>query len=346
MRVILYAADDGGCAYVRCHEPLRTSGVDGEVRMSVMVTHIPYRGGVRGEVLPVDADVVVFSRPPHQDTPGMIEQFQAQGVAVVVDVDDDFPAIHPENGAYAMYTGQLSPALHGRNIARCCGLADLVTVSTPALADRYGAHGRVQVLPNAVPEKILDYPSLSDGHTLGWPGRVASHPGDLETTHGGVGEALDGDWRFHVIGEAAGVREKLRLPSEPTETPWIASVEDYHRELCRLTVGIVPLCDSKFNAAKSWLKGIELAGAGVPFVASPRAEYAALGLGLLVPDRARSWRRVLRDLLGDESLRLEMAEQGREVIRAEHTFERTGPRWAEAWNQAVTNRHARTLVAA
>ena len=35
MRVILYPADEGGCAYVRCEQPLRTSSVDGEIRMSV-----------------------------------------------------------------------------------------------------------------------------------------------------------------------------------------------------------------------------------------------------------------------------------------------------------------------
>ncbi len=279
----------------------------------------------------------------------MIEQFQAQGVAVVVDVDDDFTAIHPDNGAYPLYSGRMSAALHGRHIARCCALADLVTVSTPALAERYGAHGRVVVLRNCVPAKILDYPSLSDGHTLGWPGRVASHPGDLEVTHGGVGEAIDGDWRFHVIGEAVGVREKLHLPCEPSETPWIASVEDYHRELCRLDVGIAPLGDTKFNEAKSALKCLEMAGCGVPFVASPRAEDRGLGVGLLAKDRARNWRSALRGLMDSESLRTEIAEEGREAVRERHLYERGGWAWAAAWEDAARYRQARstrTLVAA
>ena len=354
VKIILYPADEGGCAYVRCEQPLRTSGVDGEIRMSVEMvgkglrehrgTTVLRERIVEHVVAPVDADVVVFQRPPHRDTPTLIEQFQRQGVAVVVDVDDDFHAIHPHNGAYPLYSGQLSPEVSGRHMARCCAIADLVTVSTPALAERYGAHGRVQVLENCVPAAILDYPSHSDGHTMGWPGRVASHPGDLEITHGGVGEAL-GDWRFHVIGEAAGVRERLHLPCEPTETPWIASVEDYHRELGSLTVGIVPLGDTAFNRSKSFLKGIEMAGAGVPFVASPRAEYQKLGIGLLANDRSRNWRSALRDLTRDESLRCEMSEQGREAVRLQHTFETEGWRWGEAWSLAVANRHGARLAA-
>lgn len=34
--------------------------------------------------------------------------------------------------------------------------ADLVTCSTPALAERYGKHGRVAILPNYVPASYLE----------------------------------------------------------------------------------------------------------------------------------------------------------------------------------------------
>ncbi len=350
VRVILYSADSSGCEFVRCREPLRTSGVDGEVRQSVsMVGHgIRRRRGatvlseqiVERVVAPVDADVVVFQRPPHRDTPALIEQFQAQGVAVVVDVDDDLMTVHPQNAAYVLHAGLLSPEVNARYTAKCCGIADLVTVSTPALAERYGAHGRVAILPNCVPAAMLDYPRHSDGHTIGWPGRVASHPGDLEVTRGGVGEAVPADWRFHVIGEAAGVKDALGLPREPSETPWIASVEDYHRALGCLDVGIVPLADSAFNRSKSFLKGIEQAAAGVPFVASPRAEYQKLGFGVLAADRARNWRSAVKQLIQDESLRWELTEQGREAVRLSHTYERNGHLWGEAWAQAVARRQA------
>lgn len=349
MRVILYSADSSGCEFVRCREPLRTCGVDGEIRQSVSMVGrgIRRRRGttilseeiVERCVAPVDADVVVFQRPPHRDTPAIIEQFQAQGVAVVVDVDDDLAAVHPQNVAYPLHAGLVRPDVHARHTMRCCAIADLVTVSTPALAERYGTHGRCQVLENCVPAAMLDYPRHSDGRTIGWPGRVASHPDDLEVTRGGVGEAL-ADWRFHVIGEAAGVKDALGLPCEPTETPWIASVEDYHRALGCLDIGIVPLAPSTFNESKSFLKGIEQAAAGVPFVASPRAEYQKLGFGVLAADRARNWRSAVKQLIQDESLRSELAQQGREAVRANHLWEDHGWRWGEAWSAAVARRQA------
>lgn len=355
VRVILYSADSSGCEFVRCREPLRTSGVDGEIRQSVEVIGkgIRERKGstvlrerlVEKVVAPVDADVVVFQRPPHRDTPAIIEQFQAQGVAVVVDVDDDLMTVHPQNAAYPLHAGLLSPEVNARYTAKCCGIADLVTVSTPALAERYGAHGRVAVLPNCVPVAMLDYPRHSDGHTIGWPGRIASHPADLEVTRGGVGEAIS-DWRFHVIGEAAGVKDALGLRCEPSETPWIASVEDYHRELGSLDIAIAPLSDTAFNKAKSALKLLEASAAGVPCIASPRAEYEATGLGVLAADRARSWRSAVRQLIQDESLRWELAAQGREAVAERFTWESNGWKWAEAWAEAVANRQAATRRAA
>lgn len=351
----MYPADKAGCAYVRCEQPLRVSGVEGEIRHEVDMVGRGIRkrrpdGVVVGERIveqvpaPINADVVVFQRPPHQDTPRFIEHFQRQGIAAVVDVDDDLAALHPHNAAYPLHAGHVRPDVNARHVARACAVADLVTVSTPALADRYGVHGRVVVLRNCVPEKILDYPRSSDGRTLGWAGRVETHPGDLEVTHGGVGEAL-GDWHFHVIGEAKLVREKLHLPKPPTETPWIMNVDDYHRALGTLDVGIAPLGDTKFNAGKSWLKGIEMAARGVPFVASPRVEYEALGLGLLAKDRSRTWRSALRRLMDDESLRRELSEQGKEMVRERHTFEGNGHFWAEAWELAIRNRTGKPVAA-
>jgi glycosyltransferase involved in cell wall biosynthesis len=149
---------------------------------------------------------------------------------------------------------------------------------------------------------------------------------------------LGGDWRFEVIGSAEGVRERLGLAVEPDELPWVESVEDYHMALGRLTVGIAPLADTAFNSSKSSLKLLEGLARGVPMVVSPRTEYAAVGGALFAADRARNWRSAVRQLIQDESLRWEMAEQGRETIRASHLYEDNGWRWQEAWSQALANR--------
>jgi hypothetical protein len=74
--------------------------------------------------------------------------------------------------------------------------------------------------------------------------------------------------------------------------------EEWPRAVASVGVGIAPLADTKFNRSKSWLKPLEMSATGVPWVASPRAEYVrlhALGAGVLA-DRPRVWYRELKRL--------------------------------------------------
>jgi hypothetical protein len=77
--------------------------------------------------------------------------------------------------------------------------------------------------------------------------------------------------------------------------------------------------------------------AGVPWVASPRAEYRRLhkesGCGFLA-DTPKQWYAHLTRLLADSCLRKEQAEAGREYM-ATQTYEANAWRWLEAWTRAV-----------
>jgi glycosyltransferase involved in cell wall biosynthesis len=168
-----------------------------------------------------------------------------------------------------------------------------------------------------------------------------------------VGAALeDTNARFHVIGSADGVRKQLGLMREPSDTGFIEDdMPKWHRELGALDVGIVPLASTRFNESKSYLKGLEFAARGVPFVASPLPEYellAANDIGTICPDRGRSWRSAVARLVNDSVLRDEMAAKGRQIVEEEHTYEVCGEDWIDAWEQAVQNRAAaqRTRAAA
>jgi nucleoside-diphosphate-sugar epimerase len=123
------------------------------------------KGNVVRERFPAQAgDVVVFQRPTSKFQPQAIDHLQARGVAVVIDLDDDLAHVHPRNVAHWQMrpkvpwrdplTGQVvmrTNAHSWHNVAEACRHAALVTVTTPALAATYGAHGRVAVLPNMVP---------------------------------------------------------------------------------------------------------------------------------------------------------------------------------------------------
>ena len=358
MRVRLLPADEGGCGLYRMREPARIAAAEGHM----VVVNSDYTIGqdpsgwmvpadqetrvINGQqmVARIDADVVVMQRPAKVQTQELIRLFQAQGTAVVVDVDDDISCLHSEHPTFDGFSPARNPDHNWHHIRKACGMADLVTVTTPALADRYGAHGRVAVLRNCVPRSMLERPALADGQTLGWGGRAEMHPGDLEATRGGVADALERvpGWGFSVIGPVEGVRKGLSLHEEPSATGGL-EMDDYFEALGELDVGIVPLADSRFNAAKSGLKGLEYAARGVPFVASPLPEYAALaeeGIGVTASDRGRSWRRELVQLMDDESLRCESAAHARQVVEERHIYETESWRWTEAWGSALQRRRA------
>jgi glycosyltransferase involved in cell wall biosynthesis len=324
------------------------NGVTVESARNIPFRSRPYPDGrMAVQVDPIDADVLVFQRVSDPKLVSLIPVLQAKGHAVVVDVDDDAATVHGKNAA-AGYEDH-------RTILKACALADLVTVTTPALARRYGSHGRVAVLPNCVPSAIMFMPRMSDGRTVGWGGWIGSHPGDLEITHGGVAQAVQrADARFQVVGPEEGVARALGFPGTAVSgTGPLRNVAgyEYERALGQLDVGIVPLADTRFNEAKSALKGLQYAARGVPFVASPVAEYerlAAEGVGVLAAPRSRNWRARILELLDCEPLRLEVAARGRAYVAKHALYETQAWRWAEAWETAWAHRQSagRKLVAA
>ena len=98
-------------------------------------------------------------------------------------------------------------------------------------------------------------------------------------------------------------------------------------------VGVVPLVDIPFNHAKSNIKGLEYAVAGIPFVASPLPEYVLLaeeyGVGRLAKT-ARDWQRHLKALL-DYEVRRDEARRQRHIV-AEHFTVR---KQARAWDNLI-----------
>jgi len=271
----------------------------------------------------------------------------------VVEVDDDFTRIDPRNVAHDACDPRTSPDRNYQHLLRACAQADLVTVSTAALAGRFASHGRVAVVPNCVPAAYLSEPNrrIFSGRDwqpgtkvrVGWAGSVETHPGDLEATGGALGTVLrelGGVASCHIVGTGRGVKDALRLTAEPSSTGWMP-LEHYPKALAQLDVGIVPLRACAFNRAKSWLKGLEMAACGVPFVASPLPEYerlATLGAGVLASN-SRQWAEQLRTFVTRPDVRAECAAKGRAVAK-HYTIEANAHRWWEAWTSAAEMRRA------
>ena len=342
MRVAVHPCDNGGCGWYRLRWPAEVLQAEGH---DVVVTNElnAYHDTVTGRMISpvVDADVVVLQRPLVQAVVEAIPRLQSQGVAVVVEVDDDFHALPKGHGARRGTSVENDPTYNRMWLRKACERADLVTVTTPALAERYGAHGRVAVLPNLVPASYLSVPSTpprKSAPTVGWTGSVVTHVGDLDVMGGVIPGVLAEtgarfvSWGVGLTEQALGVKGRVR--------PWADLRGAYPRQVADLDVGLVPLADNAFSRAKSALKGTEYAALGVPFVTSPRADYLRLfhghGVGILAetPDE---WRTELVRLLSSPDLRAEVAAHNREAM-APHTYENHADRWLDAWRTAADNR--------
>lgn len=288
-------------------------------------------------VIAPDADVVVLQRPFTDVLADSVPMLQAQGVKVVVEIDDDFEAISPRNISWSSVHPKYSPRRNWDHLRRACDAADLVVVSTPALAETYGKHGRVTVVPNFVPESYQWIPRpWHEEVRVGWSGSIETHPDDLQECGQGVANAIRATRsQFYVVGTGKGVKRALGLNSQPMSCGW-QPISIYPAMLAEIDVGIVPLKLDRFNEAKSWLKGLEMAAVGTPFVASPTGAYLELltrGAGL-VAHKPRDWEALVARLVRNAGEREELAGMGREVA-ASLTVEANCDRFWDAWSSVV-----------
>ena len=272
MKVAVHPCDRGGCGHYRLLFPVDVLQAEGH-DIVVADGFDAYHDTVTGRIIRpvIDADVVVLQRPLVKAVVEAIPRIQSLGIAVVVEVDDDFHALPKGHGARKGTSVENDPTYNRMWLRRACEQADLVTVTTPALAERYGAHGRVAVLPNLVPASYLTVPSTpprESAPTVGWTGSVVTHIGDLEVMGGVVPGVLEEtgarfvSWGVGLTEEALGVKGRVR--------PWADLRGAYPRQVADLDVGLVPLAPSAFTNAKSALKMSEYAALGVPSVISRR----------------------------------------------------------------------------
>jgi glycosyltransferase involved in cell wall biosynthesis len=332
MKIRIYPADLAGCGHYRMIFPgnaVRSLGhdvsihTDGILMENATFAHPPNKGPgpwtmIGGEV--PDADVVVIQRPTHPGLAAAIEYMVKAGIRVIVDIDDRFDAVPRANMAWDHYKNPEAIRALGRSLKA----ASVVTCSTKDLAH---LHNGI-LLENCIPESYLAIPDQHDD-VVGWAGTLSVHRNDLKVVGGGVHRALSNStWAFRVVGESAGVGGELGLSADPEQTGWLP-VEEYPAHVARLGIGIAPLEDNLFNRAKSWLKPLEYAALGVPFVATSLPEYERLGVGLLASS-PRQWKGLLSALLNDPVMRDDLRLAGRACAR-KWTFEENATKWAEIW---------------
>jgi hypothetical protein len=291
-----------------------------------------------------DVDIVIFQRVTHSHLAAAIPIIRSKGIAVVVDVDDDLSAIHPGNRAFDEH----HPRNHGtqrngklhlhswRVLQDACRDATLVTATSEPLIRKYAPHGRGMVINNYLPDHFYeDLKPRPETDVIGWPASLHNHPNDPPAVGNSIGRLMRDGYQFRVFGQTDGCREQFGLPHEP-DAQGPVDLMDWPAALSGLTIGIAPLADTAFNNAKSFLKPLELSARGVPWVASPRAEYRkfhALGAGYLA-EKPKEWYGTIRALLRDPGRWDAASAQAFEVAKTMRLRDHSW-RWLDAWSEAI-----------
>lgn len=338
----LYPADLFGCGYYRLifsgnvliEQGHNVRIIPPKSKHGIQAVPDPRDGSIFAAGAPPDADVLVFQRVTHAPIVEAIKKFRERGIAVVVDVDDDLDRIDPRNPAWGMLHPQAGTGQSWVTAEAACAAATLVTVSTPALLDKYAPRGNGVVIPNFVPSLFLQIPRF-DSPVFGWGGSLHSHPGDLAVMGDAPARLMREGHQFRVVGPAEGVKGALQLPGEPDSTGPLR-IELWAQGLSTLGVGVAPLADTIFNRAKSRLKILEKSALGVPTVFSPRNDYMKLhqesGIGIPAA-RPKDWYRELKRLVSDDAYRQQVSAEHRLAASA-YTVDANAWRWMDAWTEA------------
>lgn len=329
--------EPNGCAYYRMTLPSRQLEKLGwEIAMGLPRVHnergigLAYKEGAL-----FGFDISVFKLLMHESVPPLMQVMQRQGEKIVVDIDDFHFGIDPENIAARATDPNRNAETNRMFYEMGIRQADLVTVSTDFLGDFYSSRCRkVRVVKNALDVDRYAVVEQPEKPVFGWVGGTLWRSKDIEILRDWMPDfvtssGVDVHHSGHIPGDSKhfAVRAGLRRVST---TP-MSLVSQYPALLSHFHVGLVPLTLNDFNQSKSYLKGLEYAAAGIPFIASPSEEYKILhkaGIGRLAhtPDE---WRDHATELL-DPDVRRAEAERQREIVEREFSIETKGLEWDSA----------------
>jgi len=246
---------------------------------------------------------------------------QAPSCRVDLFLDDDLPAILEDPHLprrYALRSWMRFRALSRKLRGLDCGLL----AATPALAQRCGI-SRECVLPPLPPVRDLpEAPSQGEDRCVIFYHGTASHMRELRWLRDVLARVLEA--LPHVLVEVFGPAEVNRAWRGMERVrvvhpmPWPAYLA--YTRTAALQVGLAPLLDSPFNAARSWVKFIDIARAGAVGVFADSPVFAPLVRhgenGLVAGPDPDAWVEAVCRLAGDADLRHRLAAAALETARA------------------------------
>lgn len=335
-----------GCTWYRCILPsyeLSISGIKSAVGFIQIQANKGFGIGGTGMQKISAHKIIVMKVIMHKLVLDHIEQAKKYGQKIVIDIDDLFDEIHESNMAH----GSTDPTKNKDNnrliYNEIIGASDALICSTPFIADHYRAKFPAKpifVIRNSIDTKRWTrLNSVNRQPIVGWLGATPWRSLDLEQLSGFFNEYLESrNVRFHHSGHlnwAPLAHNKLRIEDvkRVTVSPMVPLM-DLPQTYANFDIGIVPLNDIPFNRAKSFIKGLEYAAAGTPFVASALPEYeylASYGVGKVASNK-NEWFEALDSFL-DHEVRQKASVRCREIIESEFSIQANRKDWISAFQQ-------------
>lgn len=272
----------------------------------------------------VFAPIIFMHRLMHNNLVSNIHKARANGQIIINDIDDWYWGLSPQNNAFLATDPKHNKSEDRQSYRGILAASDLVIVSTPYLASRLTwIKCPMVVVSNTVDiQRFSRNVHMNLKPTLGWVGSTAHRSGDLETVAGVLRQlSREREVNLHHSGHHSShpsFASKIGVSEQEVSTLPLAGHDEYPSLLEPIDIGIVPLNHIPFNQAKSDIKGMEYAAAGIPFVAQRIDSYEqlnkSLGIGRLAKN-PKEWISHIRKLK-DHSLRQEEADRNREALKA------------------------------
>jgi hypothetical protein len=287
--------------------------------------------------IPTDMTAILLQRPTSLTLGQCIPFLRGEGIRVIIDVDDDLELLSPRHPSWRILNSH--PDHSAKVLRQACRHADVVVCSTPQIKDRLAPTNGV-VVRNRLPashfkatpdlEYMALHPYTYETH-VAWPASIGTHPDDGQE----VGNALALLRQpVRVVGPAS-TRGKSVLGADPIYDGEVA-FDNWIPRISTIHTGIAPLNSSGFSQAKSALKPLELAVAGVPHVRSRTPEFELLGAGLPA-DGKREWLNQLKTLTTDEVARKDEVARNFAIAEANcYDLAEVKDEWNHAWFDAFS----------
>jgi glycosyltransferase involved in cell wall biosynthesis len=287
----------------------------------------------------LEYEVIVVQRVHSWESVNILARLKKAGRRIVYDIDDDIFAIPESNPAFKAFgMGDQMAAVE------CMKLADLVTVSTPELQDRLiklVGISSVMVVPNALDPDESWTPTALTGSPDKWKRIFWQGSSTHEEDWGECLGALDyifrrrDDVRLVLLGYLP-----VMLQKKLVEDHWKNRVEymgplppeAYFKMIkhIRAEVGLAPLKNNIFNAAKSNIKWMENALIGMPTVASNIEAYSGTiisGQDGFLCNTQQDWITSIEKCLDDGQMRKQMVGKARHRVRSEFNIKDVAQTW-------------------